>query len=291
MRLKSIGKVFPVVFTFALISILFRAFLPNYYSILKWNLELASVSWQTIPDTLIHSSNKIGDRPPQVIAHAAGAVCGYTYTNSLDALDSSYARGFRYFEMDFSWTTDGKLVLLHDWSIMPKYFNAKVGPYSFSDFLALNMVCGLRQMSLDDLALWISKHPNVHIVSDFKAGNLRGLGLISIQHPEIVKNIIPQIYRFREYRPVRSLGYQNIILTLYVAGYNPGLILRFAHDNPVYAVTMPLDHALTGLPRTLDKAGIRSYVHTINDTNTYKNLIGLSAFGVYSDSIRPISGR
>ncbi len=34
------------------------------------------------------------------IAHAGGAIDGYTYTNSLEALNSSYAAGCRLFEKD-----------------------------------------------------------------------------------------------------------------------------------------------------------------------------------------------
>ena len=52
---------------------------------------------------------------PLMIAHAGGGINGINYSNSIEALNHNYAKGFRYFEMDFSWTSDNKLVCLHDW--------------------------------------------------------------------------------------------------------------------------------------------------------------------------------
>ena len=49
------------------------------------------------------------------IAHAGGQFNGATYTNSLEALDRNYGAGFRAFEIDLSFTSDGELVCLHDW--------------------------------------------------------------------------------------------------------------------------------------------------------------------------------
>ncbi|MCK4824891.1 sulfatase-like hydrolase/transferase, partial [bacterium] len=52
---------------------------------------------------------------PLRVAHAGGGIRGKTYTNSLDALDQNIENGFLYFELDFSFTKDGRLVCIHDW--------------------------------------------------------------------------------------------------------------------------------------------------------------------------------
>src|SRR5689334_12250244 len=51
-----------------------------------------------------------------IVAHACGEYDGITYTNSLNALNANYNRGFRYFEIDFNYTSDGHIVLIHDWT-------------------------------------------------------------------------------------------------------------------------------------------------------------------------------
>lgn len=49
------------------------------------------------------------------IAHAGGEVDGQIYANSLESLNASYAKGYRYFEIDLSFTSDRQLVCIHDW--------------------------------------------------------------------------------------------------------------------------------------------------------------------------------
>ncbi len=66
--------------------------------------------------TLVGCDSKSKDKSPiKRIAHAGGGINGITYTNSYEALDLNYGLGFRYFEIDFTYTTDQKLICLHDW--------------------------------------------------------------------------------------------------------------------------------------------------------------------------------
>ena len=51
------------------------------------------------------------------IAHAGGGLGKRTYTNSYEALDSNIKNGCKYFELDFTFTSDGELVCIHDWKV------------------------------------------------------------------------------------------------------------------------------------------------------------------------------
>lgn len=51
-----------------------------------------------------------------VLCHAMGAIGTDTYTNSLEAFEASYRAGFRTFEVDLLMTSDGEVVLMHDWN-------------------------------------------------------------------------------------------------------------------------------------------------------------------------------
>lgn len=51
------------------------------------------------------------------IAHAGGGLGKRTYTNSYEALDSNIKNGFKYFELDFTFASDDRLVCIHDWKI------------------------------------------------------------------------------------------------------------------------------------------------------------------------------
>ena len=53
---------------------------------------------------------------PPLIIHAGGRIDGVTGTNSLEALEETYAVGGRAIEIDFDWTSDGHLVCIHDFT-------------------------------------------------------------------------------------------------------------------------------------------------------------------------------
>lgn len=52
----------------------------------------------------------------RIIVHALGEINGISYTNSKEALENSYQNGIRFFECDFSMTSDNWIVACHDWN-------------------------------------------------------------------------------------------------------------------------------------------------------------------------------
>src|SRR5210317_451008 len=79
--------------------------------------------------SLLHASLCIASgsniSPPVFIAHAGGSLNGQKYTNSLEALNLNYQKGHRFFEVDFSWTSDEGLVAIHDWGKNAEFFQKK----------------------------------------------------------------------------------------------------------------------------------------------------------------------
>jgi glycerophosphoryl diester phosphodiesterase len=61
------------------------------------------------PDALISRYNPYG-----LVAHAFGAIDGRLYTNSLEAFQRNYGRGFRVFEVDLVRLADGTALIAHD---------------------------------------------------------------------------------------------------------------------------------------------------------------------------------
>lgn len=171
----------------ALISL--RALFPAAYSGLRWNLELASTALQREPAR--PDSGGFPGGVPRRVAHAGGAACGLTYANSREALDTAYARGFRHIELDFSWTSDGDLVLLHDWEFAKAFLGTDGKPLAAAAFRSLRMPCGMTPMALDGLADWSEAHPDAFIITDIKEDNLAGLALLARRHPSMVARVIP----------------------------------------------------------------------------------------------------
>lgn len=233
-------------------------------------------------DTLRSKSGNI--TPQTLVAHAGSVAYGFRYTNSLEALEKSYKNGFQLVEIDFEWTSDGKVVAIHDWdSMVARLFEIEPRVLSLKEFKSLKTFQDLTLMDLDDLTNWLRTKEDVYIVTDAKADNLEFLRLVSESHKDIQDQIIPQIYSFEEYEPAKNMGYDNIILTLYKSFAQDEEVIKFLKENPVFAVTVNIDKAYSQLPRQLKDLGIFVYAHTVNELYVFEELYENGISGIYTD--------
>jgi len=204
---------------------------------------------------------------PEFIAHAGGGIEGKTYTNSLEALNENYKRGFRVFELDFQVRPNGKLVLRHDHESFP----------------------GLTPLRFTGLVKWLERHKDATVVTDFKENNINGLRIIREKFPEHLNRFIPQIYGSEEYLLAKELGFRGMIFSLYQTGAGDQEILAFAEREKLLAVTMWASRALkSDLALNLKAMGVRVYAHTVNDPEEMKALKKRGVAGVYTDFLRPV---
>lgn len=226
------------------------------------------------------------------VAHAGGAWEGNTYTNSIEALDENLKNGFTYFEIDFSFTQDGQLACVHDWT---KWLNEKTNsgtsrPLTMEEFKLLIEKTDFKICSLETLAAWMAAHPSAVIVTDVKDDNLSALKIISEKIPDFARRVIPQIYTPSEYEKARAMGYDMIIWTLYrYGGNNDKVLAEIKNFHGPVAITMPVERAAAGLPRKLKENGIPTYVHTINSKwDEFKYLTIYGADEIYTDFLTPL---
>lgn len=223
---------------------------------------------------------------PQYIAHAGGQINGIFYSNSLNALESNYQKGYRFFELDFNWTKDNKLVLIHDWDeTFNELFEVKPIKVTYVEFMNLTMVNSLIQLDVNSLIDWLSEHNDVMIITDVKENNIEALRILKSKITSEKNFFIPQVYSFSEYEKAKSMGYENIIITLYRSVYTDDEIISFVNRNKVWAITIPMMKAFTFLPRNLSKNGIPVYAHTINNPLLYKILQYNCVLGIYTDTL------
>jgi glycerophosphoryl diester phosphodiesterase len=225
---------------------------------------------------------------PEYIAHGGGTVRGLGYTNSLESLDANYLGGYRFFEIDFDWTSDDQLVLVHDWEeVFEHIFRQPKGTAipSLEQFLGLRMKENLTPLNSANLADWLRAHPDARIVTDIKNRNLEGLRRISAESPDLVDQIIPQVFAFEEYDLVRNMGYSNIILTLYLNNYSDRLALAFARYKRPFGIAMWASRAKGSLPKRLRKLGVAVFAHTVNSPEEARELAANGVDGFYTDCL------
>ena len=240
-------------------------------------------------DIISHNVNRIqAIRPenPKLVAHAGGAIYGYRLTDSIEALNNSYENGFRYFELDFAFTSDRHLVCIHDWNSMGKRMLGYEGQRTYSEFRSNAVLANLTLMDISDLVAWLEEHPECYIITDGKTENEAVLKTIHDKSGKLRNRFIPQIYSFDEYKLAQKYGFTNIILTLYQRGSSSGVV-EFARENELWAVTIP-DALLTEeLLEGLNGLGVASYTHSVNDLSYYEQWRELGLTGIYTDYFQP----
>jgi glycerophosphoryl diester phosphodiesterase len=229
------------------------------------------------------------------VAHAGGGLDGRTYTNSYDALDSNLKRGFRYFEIDFSYTADKRLVCIHDWhgNFRSSFGFAALNVPTLKEFEVLTLgKTKTKNCTLQGLAHWMVKNPAAYIVTDVKEDNLRAIKTIASVLPDAFVRVIPQIYNPKNYAKVKALGFEQMILTLYrYTGNLSDLLVQVQKWQGDFAITMPAGVARTGFAEHLRSLGIPSYVHTINDPDEAEQLMHVDGVSeIYTDFLVPTKG-
>lgn len=226
------------------------------------------------------------------VAHAGGGFQGLTYTNSVEALEEN-ADAFTLFEIDLEWTSDDRLVGLHDWEeCFTTIFGFDVeGPLDYSTFRELKTVTGITPLDLPLIKEFLLKNPSAKIITDTKSNNIDAIWKIARFFPDFAERFIPQVYQPDEFSQAIEIGYRDIIWTLYryCNIYDPvALVSHIRNWEDEYtikpfAVTMPVCAAEGGIAKVMAKAGVPVYVHTVNTCDEYVRLLGLGVVSIYTD--------
>ncbi|MCI6610621.1 MAG: hypothetical protein MSH08_07755 [Ezakiella sp.] len=228
--------------------------------------------------------------PKKTIMHAGGEINGMTYTNLLEALDKHYKSGKRYFEVDISLTTDNYPVNIHSWDGFSSRFfgiidNGKINVPTKAQYDKYKSVHGYTKMDLFTMITWLKAHKDAYIITDVKDKNVAVLSQLISMAGNDKNRIIPQIYNFEEYEKVKSLGYGNIILTLYASNYSKSEVLEFASTHRLYGVTMSSENYYRGYAAPLLKKNINVFVHTINNKSIADMLFKSGIKAIYTDTL------
>ena len=223
------------------------------------------------------------------IGHGGGRFMGSSITNSLEALQANLLN-FRVFEIDLNWTSDSDLVCIHDWkaSARSRLGYEPIEPLTKAQFKSLigQSPERPRNCDLESLAQWMAANPWIRVVTDVKSNSVAAHRLIAERHPDLVDRFIPQAFKPQEISAYRRLGYGDVIFTLYRFGRREDRILEAISKHKPSAVAMPVEMARSGLLRSLaDTAALPIFVHTVNDVELARCLLGLGAAGLYSDDL------
>lgn len=236
-----------------------------------------------------------------LIAHAFGAVDGKDYTNSFEAFEQNYKKGYRVFEVDFLLTSDNRLIARHDWSYDRALLFKQNPPHNLGTPWDYDSVMNQKiydAYSPVDVALVIEimeKHPDVYIVTDSKyfdseivRETFQQIVDAAGNDPSILKRVIPQIYNQEMLKDVRGVyNFPEIIYTLYMSKDNNQQVIDFVNSEKIRVVTMPEGRNSSEFVQGLRDVGTYTFVHTINDFSLAKKHAENGTYGFYSDLLLP----
>jgi len=238
-----------------------------------------------------------------VICHALGRTQeGDPLSNSYEAFLYNYNQGQRVFEADVQITSDGVMVLRHDWTSDLGQWEA----FGWSDeerwavtaeeFLSTPLYGKYTPLSLEDWFEIMKRYPNIYMVTDTKySPDVEGQFQLFVNtaiengYEDVLSRVIVQIYYREMYDEVAAVyPFENWIWTLYYIGY-PGSqeVLDFMAEKEIPVLTMVSDWWDAGKQADLAGSGIKVYVHTVDDEEEARQRAAQGVSGIYTDDILP----
>jgi len=221
-----------------------------------------------------------------LIAHAAAAIRGWEGSNTLEAMENAINLGFKYIELDMLYTTDGEIILNHNWyHISNRIPGVENGIMSHEEFMSHRIFGQFTPVDLELLIDFLRRHPEPRIITDTKDTDYAALYAIAEHFPEYMHRFIAQAYTFDDVQRIRNLGFEDIILTIYMMGFedrDPARIHAFAMEQELYAVAMPESWAIPAFVGYLDMNEMRYIAHTIDSVYKASVLYTMGFYAIYT---------
>ena len=242
------------------------------------------------PQTQKHNKSVHGKEPSKMsrlrfIAHAGGGINNNTYTNSLEALNHSYAKGYRLFELDLIVTQDDGIVAAHDW----KHWKSITGfsgtiPPTTKVFKTQKVYNRYTPLDMKAINRWFFLHPDAVLVSD-KLNLPKKLSDVFLDKSRLMMELFT-------WNAVEEALVANILgpmPTDYLLDKIDGDIVRFLHDKNIYNIAGSRRMSKM-LAKKLADNGIRVFAFHVNfDEGKDEQFVMCNErqffFGLYADFI------
>ena len=238
------------------------------------------------------------------IAHAMGGIGGLDYTNSLEAFEKNYEKGYKVFEADIAMTKDDEPVLLHAWSKkstkqlgLPSAWEGKAATYN--DFMSQKINGMYTPLSFEDLCNLMKEHDDMMVVLDLKTdvsdAKVVYSKLIevarSVGDPTVLDRLIPQIYEEEMCDIVMDVyDFKSMIYSLYKQPYlDADSVVDFAYKKGIRVVVIDRRKFDLNFINEINKRGLMIYTNTYNMPDAVSRLKRRGIHGFFSDFINPVT--
>jgi len=219
------------------------------------------------------------------IAHAGGEINGIKSTNSKEALDENYKKGFRLFELDIIETSDGQLVAAHDWKMWSRFTDYEGAlPPTHSEFKKHKIYGDYTTLDLEGVNKWFAAHPEATLVTD-KVNDPVGFANSFIDKERLIMELFsPLAIEEANKNGIQAMISQQPLMRIVGDKLNYLLV----NDIKYVALSRRIISSKTKLMLKLKENGIKVYVYNVNfdpgkdEKYVQDNEIGL-VYGMYAD--------
>ncbi|MEP2278707.1 hypothetical protein, partial [Maribacter sp.] len=219
------------------------------------------------------------------IAHAGGEINDVKSTNSKNALDENYKKGFRNFELDIIETSDGKLVAAHDWNMWARFTDYTGSlPPTHAQFMKQKIYGNYTTLDMDGINTWFKNHPDATLITD-KVNDPIAFANAYVDRDRLIMELfsVMAVEKASEHG-IHTMISQEPLLAI------KGDKVNFLKVNNVkhVAVSRRIIASQKKLMLQLRDAGIKVYVFNVNfdagkdEQYVYDNELGL-VYGMYAD--------
>ena len=219
------------------------------------------------------------------IAHAAGEIDGVASTNSLEALEENYRKGFRLFELDIITTSDNKFVAAHDWKMWARFTDYEgTLPPTHEEFVKRKIYGSYTTLDMQGINEWFKNHPDALLITD-KTNTPFAFGSQFVDRERLAMELF-SVMAIEEAvnNDITVIISQEVLMEL------KGNKMDFLEINNIknVAVSRRIIARETELLDQLRKEGIKVYVYNVNfdpgkdEKYVQENELGL-IYGMYAD--------
>lgn len=240
------------------------------------------------------------------IAHALGEINGVKYSNTKEAFELSYKKGFRFFEIDLTITPDDEIVAFHSMWTKKKQteickklglkYIAKENFPTYKNFMKLKLKTKnpsqkLTQIDIYQVIDWMRKHKDIKFLFHFHENDPQKLKEAYLKIAKIAnydeqildriiagsfKNVREDIFAIQSIGHIKNIEYYVKKVKAREEGYKDiHSIIKFLKDNNVNAVSVPVDVLLENPDELaeLKKNDIYVYSFTTDDIKISQKLL------------------
>ncbi len=256
-----------------------------------------------LPATPAYADNADWTVGNPLVAHALGEYNGKIETNSKEAFISSWESGYKVLEADFTYTSDGTLVVRHDFDAGGSYYRLEIKPQGnlvmdTQTYKNKKIVYEQTPMTAEDLIALLGEYKDVYLITDTKNTDketvqkqftdLKNIAT-NTGNTEVLNRIVPQIYNEEMLGWIKEVyNFPQWVYTLYqIANPDYAKIADFCAVNHVGVVTIEKSRIKKEVVDTFHAKDVQVYAHTINRYVYFQELLAYGIDGIYTDTIKP----